>query len=512
MRTIAIALGVFLIPAACFAAEQSSAEATSKLAAMFAAKDAKGKSIITPKEQAYFVGLNDNLRALLNDLIQKEVITRPEHLATLLGLQLRSQKMELLLQNRCILCHTDSESQSAENLFSVATDSRQPAAHMNLTEVVEDVHFRRGLSCAGCHGGDPTADFGHDFVKEWPEKDRQKNRAWVVQFCARCHSDPTIMHDFNPSLPTDQLAKFKDSPHGRTLLEKHDDRAPSCVSCHGVHGIRPAKDPQSKVYAQRVPETCGACHADPKIMAGFTLPNGLPLPTTQLAEYRDSVHGRALLVRGDLGAPACNTCHGNHAANPPGVAQVSRSCSLCHSANASLFDGSKHKQAFDQHNWPECGECHGNHDIAKTHDSMLATGPGQLCGDCHREYAKHNPQCIKTADYFHDTITQMDQARTRFIAVSEKLATRGLDVDAINNQLTEIGDAVKKSRTYVHSFSRNTFQQVAAPGEEAVKGADGLVDKATEEFKYRQIGLVVSMGLIGLLMLAIYLKLRQMEK
>jgi predicted CXXCH cytochrome family protein len=512
MRTIAIVLAAFLIPAANFAADQTAAGANSKLSAMLAAKDANGKPMITPEEEAYFNGLNDNLRAQLNDLVQKEVITRPEHLAILLGLGLRSQKMEVLLQNRCVLCHTDSESQTAENLFSVATGSRQPTTHMNLKEVVEDVHFRRGVSCAGCHGGDPAADFGHDFVKEWPEKDRQKNRAWVVQFCARCHSDPAKMHDFNPSLPTDQLAKFKDSPHGRTLLEQHDDRAPSCVSCHGVHGIRPAKDPQSKVYAQRVPETCGACHSDAKTMAGFTRADGSPLPTTQLAEYRGSVHGRALLVRGDLGAPACNTCHGNHAASPPGVAQVSRSCSLCHSANASLFDGSKHKQAFDQHNWPECGQCHNNHAIAKTHDSMLGTGVGQLCGDCHREYAKDHPDCIKTADFFHGTITQLDQARTRFIAVSEKVAARGLDVEPINNQLTELGDALKKSRTYVHSFSRNTFQQVTAPGEEAVKRSDALVVKASEEFKFRQIGLVVSIGFIGLLMVAMYLKLRQMEK
>ena len=143
---------------------------------------------------------------------------------------------------------------------------------------------------------------------------------------------------------------------------------------------------------------------------------------------------------------------------------------------------------------------------------MLGSGPGQLCGDCHREYAKTTPDCIKTADYFHDTITQLDQARTRFIAVSEKFAARGLDVEPINNQLTELGDALKKSRTYVHSFSRNTFQQTAAPGEEAVKRTDALVNKATEEFKYRQIGLVVSIGFIGLLMLAIYLKLKQLEK
>ena len=512
MRRIATALGALLIPVLCLGEDQNSAGANSKLSAMLAAKDPNGKPVITSEEQAYFAGLNDNLRSQVNDLVQKEVITRPEHLAILLGLGLRPQKMEVFLQNRCVLCHTDSEAQSGENLFSVASGPPQPAAHMNLKEVVEDVHFRSGLACAGCHGGDPTADFGHDFVKEWPEKDRQKNRAWVVQFCARCHSDPKMMHDFNPSLPTDQLAKFKDSPHGRALLEQHDDRAPSCVSCHGVHGIRPAKDPQSKVYAQRVPETCGVCHADPKIMAGFTRADGSPLPTTQLAEYRDSVHGRALLVRGDLGAPACNTCHGNHAASPPGVAQVSRSCSLCHSANASLFDGSKHKHAFDQHNWPECGQCHSNHAIAKTHDSMLGTGRGQLCGDCHREYATDNPDCIKTAQFFHDTITHLDEARTRFIAVSEKFAARGLDVEPINNQLTELGDALKKSRTYVHSFSRNSFEQVAAPGKEAVKRADELVNKATQEFKYRQIGLAVSIGLIGLLMVAIYFKLRQMEK
>lgn len=143
---------------------------------------------------------------------------------------------------------------------------------------------------------------------------------------------------------------------------------------------------------------------------------------------------------------------------------------------------------------------------------MLGTGPGQLCGDCHREHARNNPECIRTAQYFHDTITQLDQARTRLIAVSEKFASKGLDVDPINSQLTDLGDALKKSRTYVHSFSQNTFQQVAAPGEEAVKRADALVVKAGEEFKFRQIGLVVSIAFIGVLMLAIYLKLRQMEK
>src|SRR5215216_1840520 len=118
MKAIVIVLSAVLLSAGISAADQAPVGANSKLTAMLAAKDANGKPIVTPEEQAYFNGLNDNLRAELNDLVQKEVLTRPEHLAILLGLQLRPQKTEVLLQNRCVLCHTDSESQSAENLFS----------------------------------------------------------------------------------------------------------------------------------------------------------------------------------------------------------------------------------------------------------------------------------------------------------------------------------------------------------------------------------------------------------
>jgi hypothetical protein len=64
----------------------------------------------------------------------------------------------------------------------------------------------------------------------------------------------------------------------------------------------------------------------------------------------------------------------------------------------------------------------------------------------------------------------------------------------------------------VHSFSRNSFQQVALPGEEAAKRVEALVGKARQEYRYRQFGLAASIAMIGLLMVAIYLKLRQLEK
>ena len=83
---------------------------------------------MTPEQQAYYDGLNDNLRELLNQAVQKETITRPEHLAALFALQLRPQKMELVLQNNCILCHSDSANHSADTLFTLtpAKDGASP--------------------------------------------------------------------------------------------------------------------------------------------------------------------------------------------------------------------------------------------------------------------------------------------------------------------------------------------------------------------------------------------------
>jgi predicted CXXCH cytochrome family protein len=246
-------------------------------------------------------------------------------------------------------------------------------------------------------------------------------------------------------------------------------------------------------------------------MAGFKLPDGSPLPTDQLEQYRASVHGVALLQRGDLGAPACNKCHGDHGPRPPGVSDVSRSCNLCHSANASLFDGSKHRLAFAEHNWPQCGQCHGKHAIAKPSDNLLGSGQGSWCADCHRQYSKDNPECNATADYFRQTITALDGGVRQFNAASEALAAKGLDVEAIDNQLKELGDNLKKSRTYIHSFSRNTFAQAAAPGEQALRDLGKAAGQARAEYRTRQLGLGASIGVIGLLMLAIYLKLRQLE-
>ena len=87
---------------------------------------------------------------------------------------------------------------------------------------------------------------------------------------------------------------------------------------------------------------------------------------------------------------------------PPEVSSVSQVCRTCHAQNGELFDGSKHKKAFEREGWPECEKCHGNHAIEKTSDAMLDEKQNSLCYECHREHARDHPECIETAPGEHD--------------------------------------------------------------------------------------------------------------
>ena len=478
------------------------------------AKGKDGKPVLSENDKKALEGMSEHTRKLISDAIDSQILGSAEHLKILLSLDLAPSAMEIVAQDNCILCHSDPGNQKANTLFSTDPAARKSNPILNLKEFVSDVHFRRGLSCSGCHGGKPTDDMmTKEIATRWPAADsRHKDRSWIPEFCARCHSDPNFMRGFNPTLPTDQLAKYKDSLHGQRLLEEKDSRAAQCVSCHGVHGIRNAKSRNSKIFAQNIPETCGACHADPAHMAGYKLPNGDPFPTDQLAQYKTSVHGKALLEKGDLGAPACNGCHGSHAAMPPAVASVAQVCRRCHSQNGTLFDGSRHKKAFEDHKWPECGQCHGKHGIQKPSDAWIGNAPGTLCQDCHSKYSANNPTCSTTAALFRTTLDTLASGRESVAGQVEGLAERGLDVEPLTRAVGELDEALVQTRSKVHTFDASSFSAAAAPGTEALAKARAVVAESKGEYRFRTKGLLAAIGFMSLIAIGIALKLRDIEK
>lgn len=481
---------------------------------MLDARDEAGAPVIAEKERAEFEGLPAHAKQLLADAVDAEFIGSAAQVRDILSLELDTSKLELVLTNNCLLCHSNSEYQDPPTLFSLDPAAAGSPAYMDLRQILNDTHFRHNLSCAGCHGGDPTGDMAHEHPDEWPAEhdDRVSDPKWIPQFCARCHSDTKLMGRFNPGLPTDQFAKYKESHHGQALLEEGNPRAAQCVSCHGVHGIQTASNPASSVNAKRVPETCGKCHSDQELMKDVTLDDGSPMPTDQLEEYKASVHGRALLENGDTGAPACNDCHGNHAAAPAEVSSVAQICRTCHARNGTLFDGSRHKQAFEEHGWPECEQCHGNHAIEKTSDAMLATTKGSLCADCHDEHARDKPECKQTAAHFRETIEGMDEASKSYVLVSHELAERGLDVEPIDDERRSLDDVLALSRSTIHTFDRSDFDEVAAQGKESVAKIHSLVEGAETEYEERRRGLLIAIGSLLLVVLALWLKIRSIER
>src|SRR5512146_570818 len=129
----------------------------------------------------------------------------------------------------------------------------------------QDIHAQKGLTCASCHGGDPTSNDSDKAMSRIAGWKGHIDHRQVPQLCGSCHSDPATMRKFNPSLRTDQLAQYHTSIHGRRLA-KGDAKVAVCTDCHSVHDIRPPSDPRSTVNQVNVAKTCSRCHADANYM------------------------------------------------------------------------------------------------------------------------------------------------------------------------------------------------------------------------------------------------------
>ncbi len=380
--------------------------------------------------------------------------------------------------------------------------------HQNLDErlarpvagMADDAHARRGLQCASCHGGDPARS-GMDAHDRKAGYVGAPSAQQVPAFCARCHSDPQVMRRFNPKLPTDQFARYQTSVHGRRLRQG-DTAVATCISCHGVHPVRAVGDSRSPVFATNVPATCATCHAD----AAKLKPYGIP--TTQFAQYRDSVHGQALLVRGNRQAPACNDCHDNHGAAPPGVTSIANVCAQCHSATRDLFVRSPHKQAFDILGLPECTACHGTHNIAFPSDEMLGTATGSVCTQCHPAGSTE----AAAADQMRMSLEQVKAVITQAEGMLAKASRAGMDVTDARLDLDEARTQLILARAVTHAASPVQLQPSTAAGVAAAGRAQKVGEAALAELGFRRRGLGISLIVIVFVAVTLWLKLRQIER
>ncbi|HTK81360.1 MAG TPA: multiheme c-type cytochrome [Bacteroidota bacterium] len=394
---------------------------------------------------------------------------------------------------RCASCHANSGKMKS---FGSALPTNQ------WENLQASVHGKLALSgkehvaqCITCHGAHGIVSVKNPASPVYPLN--------VVKTCSKCHSDAAFMRDYNPALPVDQVEKYHTSIHGMRNA-KGDPKTAECASCHGSHDIRSAKDVKSAVYAVNLPSTCARCHGDAKYMEEYKI------PTDQYAKFSQSVHGMALLQKHDVAAPACNDCHGNHGAAPPGVESVSKVCGSCHALNADLFSSSPHKKAFDDAGLPECETCHSNHDIVHATDKLLGVDEGATCSQCHQ--AGESSKGFTTAKAMRSMIDSLEAGEQQAAAVVEDAEQKGMEVSEAKFKLRDAHQARLQSRTAVHAFNEAKFREVVNVGMKVASTVTSEGNAAVEEYYFRRWGLGVATLIISVVALALYFAIKRIEK
>jgi len=385
--------------------------------------------------------------------------------------------------NTCIDCHS----------------SLDPPLQVTADKFTADIHAQKGLGCTGCHGGDPS-DPSMDAMSKARGFRGKIDRKQIPALCGTCHANGDFMRQYNPSLRTDQLSQYGTSVHGK-LLAKGDTRVAVCIDCHSVHDIRPSRDSRSTVHPLNVAQTCARCHADPEHMKGYSI------PTDQFAKYNTSVHHDALVVRGDLSAPTCTTCHGNHGAAPPGVGAVHNVCSTCHVFQDQMFQKSTHKAAFQAANLPGCVTCHSNHGITHATDAKLEAGPQGVCMQCH----KPGDSCDQARAAFLKGLTGLDEAikdADRLLGVAE---SSGMEVSQARLEEDQARDDLTKARVTIHSFRKELVDQDIQAGLNVTAKSLQGAQAALAERDYRRKGLGISLIAILAVVAGLWLYIRQIE-
>jgi hypothetical protein len=392
----------------------------------------------------------------------------------------------------CARCHADSTMMGRfrSTLPITQFSDLQTSVHGKLSTTGKE----RIAQCTRCHGA-----HGVVRVKDPASPVHPLN---VVATCASCHSDASFMRSYDPRLPVDQREKYRTSVHGARNAAG-DPRVAECASCHGTHGILSAKDVRSRVYPTNLPGTCASCHSDHEHMKGYGI------ATDQFEKYARSVHGKALLGRGDLGAPACNSCHGNHGATPPGVESISKVCGTCHALNADLFSSSPHKRAFDEANLPECETCHGNHEILTPTAAFVGTGPEGVCGRCHKaESAGGGFAAARTMRTLIDSLELTESSARTLVEEAEQ---RGMEISEAKFKLRDARQARLESRTMVHAFDLKRFTETVDKGLAVTSSVAGEAHAAVDEYYFRRVGLGIATLIITVLAVALYLFIRRLE-
>ncbi|MBI2160799.1 MAG: hypothetical protein HYU25_10570, partial [Candidatus Rokubacteria bacterium] len=324
--------------------------------------------------------------APFDNAIRSQALTRGLAAACVLGVSLlaggAAWAADAPKAEDCLACHADRELKR-----STPAPGRPASLFVDHEAVKASAHGR--LECVACH---KTATAPHEALPrvrcadchvkvpaalaEGAHGSRKVPARAPAPTCVSCHST----HDVRPAaaLSIDgcaachrtQVEAYRGSVHGKSR-GRGDSEAATCRSCHGTsHELLAKSDPRAPTYHLNLPRTCAACHADVELARRHNIAVG---NVYQL--YMDSIHGRAVSKSGLLVAANCSDCHGAHEIQPRTEptsrvfrANVPATCGTCHAGVQREYTQSVHGLAVARGNpiAPVCTDCHSAHQIRRT--------------------------------------------------------------------------------------------------------------------------------------------------
>lgn len=219
--------------------------------------------------------------------------------------------------------------------------------HADIQTVPHEGYVPKPVDCTRCHYlgnpvGAPQSE-GYRIFAESAHGQALAAGKEKAPRCQDCHGTHNIRHVKSPDNPLsprnvghtcgschrDEYNAWIASEHGKALMEGEVE-APTCINCHGEHGILSPDDPRSTVAHGNVPESCAHCHDEKEIIAKFDV------PAERVETYERSFHAIAIRF-GSKVAANCASCHGYHdilhSSNPLSKVNVANVPSTCGQAN-----------------------------------------------------------------------------------------------------------------------------------------------------------------------------------
>ncbi len=276
--------------------------------------------------------------------------------------------------NNCIQCHGDPD----------LWDAKTKRLYVDRKALADDVHWKKGVNCSDCHGGDPKTFEPN--VAHADENGFRRPAATAWKMCAACHESQALdlvksVHD---------KAGPKDEQGRGTPLE--------CRRCHGAeqHHILPVADSRSPVFVDHQVQTCGGCHEKERDSFGSTS------------------HGHGLYESGLLVTATCANCHGAHgiyhAADRRSTlytGNVATTCGKCHRFIAERLLASIHGRGKGpgemaerlapggkSQRHPSCTDCHQKHEIVLAASARFRRLLPNFCENCHADLSKRYAMTI----------------------------------------------------------------------------------------------------------------------